>query len=231
MQLAEVVRTLKEQGTAQNRKVYARHGIAEPMFGVSFANLRALAKKIKRDQPLAERLWETGNHDCRVLATMIADPATIRMSTLKRWAKHAPDRCLAGELARIASRSPYAWELCSKWCGSKQEPEVWAGWATIAVLATTEQGSPKEQGGNALDELFEACLDVIEQNLQAAPNFTRYAMNNALIAIGGRNAKLRKRALAAAKKIGKVEVDHGETGCQTPDAAAYIRKIWARKKA
>jgi len=31
--------------------------------------------------------------------------------------------------------------------------------------------------------------------------------------------------LAAAKRIGKVEVDHGETGCKTPDAAAYIRKV------
>ena len=54
-------------------------------------------------------------------------------------------------------------------------------------------------------------------------------MNNALIAIGGRNAKLKKLALAAAKKIGKVEVDHGDTSCKTPDAAAYINKMWARK--
>ena len=53
---------------------------------------------------------------------------------------------------------------------------------------------------------------------------TDHAMNRALIAIGVSNARLEKPALAAAKRIGKVEVDHGETGCQTPDAAAYIRK-------
>jgi hypothetical protein len=55
-------------------------------------------------------------------------------------------------------------------------------------------------------------------------------MNNALIAIGTRNAKVEKKALEAAKMIGKVEVDHGETGCKTPDAAEYIKKARVWKK-
>jgi hypothetical protein len=55
-------------------------------------------------------------------------------------------------------------------------------------------------------------------------------MNNALIAIGCRNPTLTKRALAASKRIGKVEVDHGETGCKTPDAAEYIQRTLARKQ-
>ena len=29
----------------------------------------------------------------------------------------------------------------------------------------------------------------------------------------------------AARRIGEVHVDHGETGCKTPDAAAYIQKM------
>lgn len=54
-------------------------------------------------------------------------------------------------------------------------------------------------------------------------------MNSALIAIGIRNPKLERKALAAAKRIGKVEVDHGETSCKTPDAPTYIRKAVARR--
>ena len=53
-------------------------------------------------------------------------------------------------------------------------------------------------------------------------------MNSALIGI--RNRALEQKALAAAKRIGQVEVDHGETGCKTPDAAAYIRKAVERRK-
>ena len=52
-------------------------------------------------------------------------------------------------------------------------------------------------------------------------------MNNALINVGVRNSKLQKKAIAAARRIGEVDVDHGETGCKTPDAVAYIKKTVA----
>jgi hypothetical protein len=55
-------------------------------------------------------------------------------------------------------------------------------------------------------------------------------MNAAVIAIGGRSAALRKLATAAAKRIGPVEVDHGDTACTTPDAVTYIGKLWERAK-
>ena len=35
---------------------------------------------------------------------------------------------------------------------------------------------------------------------------------------------------ALRKKIGTVVVDHGETGCKTPDAVVYLEKTWARRK-
>ena len=49
-------------------------------------------------------------------------------------------------------------------------------------------------------------------------------MNGALIAIGIRNPVLQAKALAVAAQIGKVDVDHGQTSCKTPDAGAYILK-------
>jgi hypothetical protein len=39
-----------------------------------------------------------------------------------------------------------------------------------------------------------------------------------------------KKTPAASGRIGKVHVDHGETSCKTPEAVAYIEKMWARKK-
>jgi hypothetical protein len=80
------------------------------------------------------------------------------------------------------------------------------------------------------DEYFENHLEMIERGIHSAKNRVRAAMNGALIGIGMRNSRLEKKALAAAARIGRVEVDHGETGCKTPDAAAYIRKAAARKK-
>lgn len=62
-------------------------------------------------------------------------------------------------------------------------------------------------------------------------NRVRFAMNSALIAIGGRNPQLEERAMAIAQVIGKVIVDHGETNCKTPDAATAIEKRRAQQKA
>ena len=59
MNKTEVMKQLKAMGTAQNRKVYARHGFDGDVFGVSYANLGALKRKIKVDQKLADALWTT----------------------------------------------------------------------------------------------------------------------------------------------------------------------------
>jgi 3-methyladenine DNA glycosylase AlkD len=54
------------------------------MFGVSYAALGKLKKQIKQEHALAEALWETGNHDARVLATMVADPRKADAALLSR---------------------------------------------------------------------------------------------------------------------------------------------------
>jgi hypothetical protein len=93
----------------------------------------------------------------------------------------------------------------------------------LAQLAMRDETLP--------DALFEKRLAEIERTIHAAPNWERYAMNQAVICIGCRSPGLRKAATAAAKRIGKVDVDHGDTSCGTPDAAAYIDKCWERSKA
>ena len=74
-------------------------------------------------------------------------------------------------------------------------------------------------------------LAKIQEGIHAQPNRTRHAMNNVLISIGGYEASLRPRVLAVARAIGTVHVDHGETGCVTPDASTYIAKMVARQAA
>jgi hypothetical protein len=80
------------------------------------------------------------------------------------------------------------------------------------------------------DDWFAKRLAQIEKTIHSSPSDERGSMNAAVIAIGGRSAALRKLATAAAKRIGPVEVDHGETACKTPDAVTYIAKLWERAK-
>ena len=217
MAVSPVMKRLEALGTAQNRKVYARHGDVEPLFGVSFANLRKLGKELGTDSELASELWDGGNHDARVLATLIADPRETSASRLDGWARDLRNYVVTDAFAGLVSRTRHARSRAEKWARSKDEWIGRAGWTLVAHLAMA--------GDDLSDDYFEDRLATIEREIHARKNGTRYAMNSALIAIGGRNAALRKKALAAAKRIGTVHVDHGETGCKTPDAALYIVKM------
>jgi hypothetical protein len=52
---AQTMGELRTTGMAQDRKVYGRHGVQRQMFGVGYAALNQLAKKIKSDhKPAAQ---------------------------------------------------------------------------------------------------------------------------------------------------------------------------------
>jgi 3-methyladenine DNA glycosylase AlkD len=223
MTLEETITALEALGTAQNRKVYARHGINPPMYGVSYANLNKMVRKIKLDQPLAEALWDTGNHDARALAARIADPSMMNADRLDAWARDIDNSILAGELGALASTSRTGLTRFRKWTSRRGEWVATAGWNTFTEMVLDEREEVDES-------LLDACLEKIEMRIHSQPNRVRYAMNNALIAIGTFNATFRDRAIAAAKRIGPVEVDHGATNCKTPDAVSYIPRSFAGKE-
>ncbi len=218
----QVLNELKSLGTTQNRKVYARHGVGPNMYGVSYANLNKLAKRIKKDQDVAEALWATGNHDARVLATMVADSSRMTVSQVDAWARDLGNYPLTDAFAGLASRTGFARTSIKKWTRSTSEWIGQAGWLVLSHLAMHDDAFTDKELGDY--------LTLIEREIHGRKNRVRAAMKSALIAIGIRNRALERKALAAAKRIGKVEVDHGETGCKTPDAAAYIRKAAERKK-
>lgn len=218
-----VLAELESLGTEQNRKTYARHGIKAPVFGVSYANFGALKKRIKRDHALALALWASGNHDARILALMIADPQQADAAALETWVRDLDNYVLSDALAGYVSDSPLAREKLEAWTQSDAEWIGATGWNVLANIAMKDQALP--------DSYFEPFLDRIERDLHTAPNRTRHSMNGALIAIGTRSDALEARAVGAAKRIGKVIVDHGATGCKTPDAIPYMAKVKARKAA
>ena len=221
MDLESALAALEAAGTAQNRKVYRRHGVSDPLYGVSYANQGKLAKQNKGDTELAIGLWESGNHDARILAAMIADPEAIRSSLLDAWVRGLDNYVLTDAFSDLVSQSPFAKTKVGRWTRSAQEFVGAAGWNVLARLA--------RQDPELIDNELEGYLATIETEIHGRKNRSRHSMNSALIAIGIRNPKLERKALAAARRIGKVEVDHGETSCKTPDAPAYIRKAVARK--
>jgi 3-methyladenine DNA glycosylase AlkD len=222
MNVQEALATLRSLGTEQNRKIYRRHGAGEDVYGVSSVHLKDLKKKIKTDHELAVALWESGNHDARMLAEMIADPRRLDAARLDAWAAGLRSHVETDALGSLAVRAPRERETMARWMASDRELTAAAGWRILSHVAMNDDSLP--------DDYFERFLATIERDLHGSPNRVRHSMNGALIAIGIRNPALQEKAEAAAARIGKVAVDHGETDCKTPEAIPYIRKAVARKR-
>lgn len=220
--LADIMTELETLGTEQNRKVYARHGITPPMFGVSFAHLDTLKKRLKKDHTLALQLWDTGNHDARVLALKIADPAAVTVEVLEAWADAVTNYTLSDILSGFVAQTRHLQDRAERWSGMDDEWHGATGWNLVASLAMQKNDLP--------DSYFMDYLSRIGADLHRAKNRVRHSMNQALIGIGVRNDGLYAEAVKVANRIGKVVVDHGETGCKTPAAVPYMDKTRARQK-
>lgn len=218
--VSQVMTALEAKGSEQTRKTFARHGISDDVFGVKVADLKVIAKQIKGNQDLACELYDTGNYDAMYLAGLVADGSQMTKKQLEGWARNGKFGTIwEYTIPWVASESPHARSLALKWMKAKNEGVATCGWNTYAgILAIT----PDEQ----LDlKEIEDLMNQVKDNIHTAPNRVRYAMNGFVISVGTYVEPLLKKAKAAAKKIGTVTVDMGDTSCKVPDASSYIAKV------
>ena len=214
-----IMAQLKKLGTEQTRKTFQRHGAPDNMFGVKVADLKTIVKQIKGEQQLALDLFETGNADAQYLAGLVADGALMTKSQLNSWARDA-GWSMVNEytVAWVASESPHARELAVKWLKARQEGIASCGWNTYSSMVSIQPDDDLDT--SEIQDLLKSVV----KDIDGAQNRVRYTMNGFVIAAGVYVAPCLKAAKAAAKKIGKVSVNVGDTACKVPLATEYIEK-------
>jgi 3-methyladenine DNA glycosylase AlkD len=216
----QVMKELEKLADPQTKKTWTRHGAKEPFFGVKIGEMKTIQKKVKKDHKLAKELYETGNSDAMYLAGLIADEKAVTKEELQHWVDTAPWHMVSEyTCAWLAAESRYGMELALLWIDSPKEAIASAGWNTLASLCTIK---PDDE----LDvKLLGKLLKRVEKEIKNAPNRVRYTMNCFIIAAGQGVEALTDAALATADKVGKVEVDMGDTSCKVTDAGAYLRSM------
>jgi 3-methyladenine DNA glycosylase AlkD len=188
------------------------------VFGALTSEIAKLKKKIKVDHALAVELWNTGNAEARILSLLIADPDRVTRADADRFVTDGHVRFIGSYLSDLLARSPIREETMKAWMDSGDEHFREMGYA---IFGARLKASPD----GTTDDEAEKILAKIEREIHSSPNWARYAMNGAVIAIGTYKPRLRDRAIESARRIGKVSVDHGKTNCKTPDAVAYLSKV------
>jgi len=221
---ATIMAELKKKGSEKTRKMYARHGmVTERVFGVSMADLKVIAKTIRAQQSLACELYDTGYLDAMYLAGMVADGSQMTRRQLNAWAQGAAELQMISEytVPWVTVENPDARDLAMQWIKSKKERVACSGWCTYSGLVALK---PDQELDFAE---IEGLLATIVKEISGAQNRVRYTMNGFVIAVGTYVKPLLKQAKSAARQIGAVSVDLGDTACNVRPATAYIEKIEA----
>jgi 3-methyladenine DNA glycosylase AlkD len=218
---------LKAKGNEKTRATYVRHGMPlERTLGVSVADLKVVAKRIKGQQDVACQLYETGFMEAMYLAGLVADGKQMTRKQLQAWADGAAGMPMISEytVPWVTIENAHGLELAREWIKSKKEHVASSGWCSFSGLVAT-----REDGELDLGEI-EKLLGTVVKEIKGAKNRVRYTMNGFVIAVGSYVKPLLAEAKAAAKKIDVVNVDVGETACKVPAASDYIAKMEAAQK-
>jgi len=193
----ELVRRITQfSSPAFKAQMKNRFGInTELAVGTPVTTLRKLVKGLPRpDQELAEALWATQIHEARIMASMLADPATMTRAQLDAWAKdlNSWDICDACAL-NLFARVPRPFALVEHWIKQEEEFVRRAGFATLATLAM-----PRFK---TTDKALLKMLPLIKNHAADARPMVHKAVNWALRNIGKKNPRLTPYALQCAQEI------------------------------
>jgi 3-methyladenine DNA glycosylase AlkD len=223
MTVNEILARLKSLGDDARRKHNIKAGAPDNQFGVKMGDIRALAKKVKTDHELALKLWDTGNVDAQLLATLVIKPGSLSAGEVDKLTRSTTCAQVAEWLnSYVVAQHPDKEALREKWMKAK-ETDRWAaraGWHFTASRVNK----------GAVDGLdLPALLDRIEKEMPKAKPEVQWTMNNTLGAIGIHDPKLRKRAIAIGEKIGLYRDWPVSKGCIIPYVPVWVEAMVKRQ--
>jgi 3-methyladenine DNA glycosylase AlkD len=190
---------LEQKSTKRDRDNLARFGIrAEKAFGVSVANVQALAKRLGRSHELAAALWDTGWYEARLLTSFVDDPAQVTPAQMDRWCRDFDNWGICDTVCfHLFDRTPYAWAKVEQWSGRREEFVKRGAFALLASLALHDKETD--------DRKFIDSLGLIEEAGSDDRNFVKKGVSWALRLIGRRNAALNAAAVETSRRLSQSE--------------------------
>jgi len=221
MTVDEILTQLESLGDAARRAHNTKTGAPDNQFGVKLGDLRAIAKKLKTNHELALQLWETGNVEAQLLATLIIKSKSLSADEVDKLTRSTTCAQVADWLnSYVVAEHPEKETLREKWMKAKDRWAARAGWNFTA--SRVNKGT-----ADGLD--LPALLDRIEKEMPKAKPEVQWTMNNTLAAIGIHHPPLRKRALAIGEKIGLYRDWPVSKGCIIPYVPIWVEEMVKRQ--
>jgi 3-methyladenine DNA glycosylase AlkD len=198
MKYEEIAKKLKSLSNKKNREGMARYGIkTENAFGIPIPQLRNIAKDAGKNHDIALKLWESGIHEARILASMIDDPAMVAEKQIESWVKDFDSWDVCDQVVHLFEEAGFGYKKIIEWSSREEEFVKRAAFALMAALSVHDK--------KADDGTFVKFLTIIKRESGDNRNYVRKAVNWALRNIGKRNKNLNEMAVKTAQEIQKID--------------------------
>ena len=225
MDLQTVMQELEALSKERTKKMYISNGAREPLFGVATGAMKPIAKKIKRNQSLAEELYATGNYDAMYFAGIIADPEAMTEADFDRWMDDAYFYMLSDYVVAVTlAEADIAQAVADKWIESGEELRMSGGWSCYCWLLGNRPDAEFSE------EKLAKMLDKVKDTIHDSPERTKSAMNNFVYTVGVSYLPLHEKAVETAKAIGPVEMKRDKKKSSFLHASENIQKEVDRGK-
>ena len=217
--VADVMAELAALEDPAMRAVNERHGDDH---GVNLSKLRAIAKRLKTQHPLATELWATDDTAAQLLALLICRPKDFTRDELDAMMRQARASKVRDWLINyVVKKSPHSEDLRLSWSADDDASVRSAGWALTAERV--------RKNADGLD--LPGLLDIVEAQMKDAPDRLQWQMNNTLAHIGIEHAELRDRALGIGERLEVLKDYPTPPGCTSPYAPLWIAEMVRRQEA
>ncbi len=172
--------------------------ISNNSLGIYHKDLKEIAKEIGRDNELANRLFDSGIYEARILCSKIFNPKDLTEILMEKWVKTFENWEICDSFCMgLFAKSELAVLKALEWSLRTREFEKRAGFVIIAAYCMADK--------KANNKVFEQFLPIIKREANDDRIYVKKAVNWALRNIGKRNTDLNEKAIETANEILKLE--------------------------
>jgi len=220
MNTDDILAEFEAAGSERLRAQNARHGVDQPQFGVKMGDIRAMAKRIKKNHPLAIDLWSSGYFEGQMLALLILNPRELTVEDMDGMVQSIRSPQVADWFGtNVSKKHPEKERARQMWMVSDHSWALRAGWSL-----TAERIAKDADGLN-----LEALLERIATEMPTASPQVQWMMNTALAFIGIHHAALREQAVTLGERMGIYRDYPTPKGCTSPFAPIWIAEMVRRQ--
>jgi len=178
----QIIQQLRVYGSEEHRASKARLGVPlTSALGVPLPVIRQMGKELGRNQKLALALWQSGLHEARLLAALVAEPDKMTVELIDEWLSDVVSWDLCDHLCNnLLVEAPLCWPHIPAWAKDEREFVRRAAFALICNLSIHQTQAEKA--------LVKEHLKLIRRYAHDGRNYVKKAVSWALREIGKREA-------------------------------------------